>query len=467
MESHSLRVVPGGLEGQGYRAMRISRRAGESPLVFVLVAFEGPDPYARAGGLATRVVELSLSLGRVGFDTHLFFIGDPDLPGEERIRGSRLVLHRWCQWISQYHPEGAYDGEEGKYNDLTRSLPPYVHQHIIQPVVQAGRLVVVMAEEWQTAQAVCDLADLVRGSGLAERVLFLWNANHTYSFHRIDWGSLAERAMITTVSKYMKHTMQGLGVDPLVIPNGIPQRWLQPVDERDKMQLRAAAGSKTLLTKVARWSRDKRWLMAVEAVGLLKRRGLPVLLLTRGGPGDHEGEVLARARGLGLQVHKVNQPIVTVSDLAQALRNGWESEVICLDSFLGDSVRRALFASADGVLANSGMEPFGLVGLETMAVGGVPYTGCTGEDYVIPFHNAVMLETDDPREIARNVIALEEQPSRKEAIRTAGRRTARGWTWPKVIEHGLLSQLGRGTEARGLKLGSAIESVLSGLPRSA
>jgi glycosyltransferase involved in cell wall biosynthesis len=40
-----------------------------------------------------------------------------------------------------------------------------------------------------------------------------------------------------------------------------------------------------------------------------------------------------------------------------------------------------LFHSAAAVLANSHHEPFGLVGLETMAAGGVACIGYTGEDY--------------------------------------------------------------------------------------
>ncbi|HEX9867162.1 MAG TPA: hypothetical protein VGC99_00975 [Candidatus Tectomicrobia bacterium] len=72
----------------------------------VILSFEGPDPYAMAGGLGMRVDHLSRTLAEMGFPTHLFFIGDPTLPGEEARQGSQLILHRWCQWISQYYPRG-------------------------------------------------------------------------------------------------------------------------------------------------------------------------------------------------------------------------------------------------------------------------------------------------------------------------------------------------------------------------
>lgn len=61
---------------------------------FVILCFEGPDPYAMAGGLGMRVDHLSRTLAGMGFATHLFFIGDPKLPGEEARQGGQLILHR-------------------------------------------------------------------------------------------------------------------------------------------------------------------------------------------------------------------------------------------------------------------------------------------------------------------------------------------------------------------------------------
>src|SRR5688572_17441328 len=91
--------------------------------VFVLLSFEGSDPYSRAGGLGARVSGLASALAGEGYETHLFFIGAPDLPGYEVACDGNLHLHRWCQWISGYHGGGVYDGEEGKLNDWNRSLP--------------------------------------------------------------------------------------------------------------------------------------------------------------------------------------------------------------------------------------------------------------------------------------------------------------------------------------------------------
>lgn len=74
--------------------------------VFVVLSFEGPDPYSQAGGLGVRVSKLSQALAEQGYETHLFFVGDPEKEGMETAYEGRLILHRWCQWISEYHPFG-------------------------------------------------------------------------------------------------------------------------------------------------------------------------------------------------------------------------------------------------------------------------------------------------------------------------------------------------------------------------
>jgi hypothetical protein len=57
---------------------------------------------------------------------------------------------------------------------------------------------------------------------------------------------------------------------------------------------------------------------------------------------------------------------------------------------------RPFYAAADAVMANSGHEPFGLVGLEVMAAGGIVFTGTTGEEYTLGGRSAIALDTYIP-----------------------------------------------------------------------
>jgi glycosyltransferase involved in cell wall biosynthesis len=410
--------------------------------VFVIVSFEGKDPYSLAGGLGVRVTNLSEALADMGFPVHVFFIGDPKLPGEEVCQGGRLVLHRWCQWISQYHPNGVYDGEEDKLNDFNRSLPTYIVEHIAAPAISQGKLVAILGEEWQTTEAMCRISDLLYQRGLRDKAILFWNANNTLSFNRIDWGRLNYTTRITTVSRYMKHLMWGMGLNPLVIPNGIPKRLLQPVEEEKVQQLRRCLSidGGTVLAKVARWDPDKRWHMAVESVARLKQRGMRAVLLARGGIEPHGVEVLGRARSLGLTVCEAKSSDNSIESYFQSLQNSCQADVIDIKFHLPQDFLRIIYRASDAVLANSGHEPFGIVGLETMAAGGIAFTGSTGEDYAIPYHNAFVLETSDPREIEGYLMYLRECPDEGTRIRSEAQRTASYFTWEAAAEN-LISKL--------------------------
>lgn len=406
---------------------------------FHLVSFEGPDLYSRAGGIATRISGLAEALAEAGFDTHLWFVGDPDLPGVERK--GRLTLHRWCQWISRYHPGGVYEGEEGKWRDLSSSLPPFLFHDSLLPHLRSGGQGVVLAEEWQTANAVLHLDWLLREHGLRRQVTILWNANNTFSFDRIDWQSLAGAAVITTVSRYMKHLMRGFGVEALVIPNGLSAEALRPPERGAVAELRQRFRDRTVLSKVARWDPDKRWLLAIRTVGELKRQGWRPLLIARGGVEPHGTQVLQVAAAAGLRVVERWSDRPGVAGLLHMLDGINGVDIVSLRSRLDSESGRVLYRACSAVLANSGHEPFGLVGLETMAAGGVACTGCSGEDYVVPGRNALVLETENPRELVTLMEGLRANPERERAIRRAGQLTARHYTWVEIIQRTLLPRL--------------------------
>jgi glycosyltransferase involved in cell wall biosynthesis len=406
---------------------------------FHLLSFEGPDPYARAGGLASRVEGLAGALAGLGFETHLWFVGEPEAPGHER-RG-HLHLHRWCQWISRWHRGGVYDGEEGKREDYARSLPPWLWERHLAPHLAAGGHAVVLAEEWQTADALLHLDFLLRGARVRERATLLWNANNTFGFHRIAWPRLAAAATVTTVSRYMKGCMLDLGVDPVVIPNGLSSDAFDPPDARGVAELRRRFCDRTLLVKMARFDPDKRWLLAIRTVAELKRQGWRPLLVARGGSEAHGAEVRAAARAAGLRAaqRRAHQP--GAPGLVAALEDVGEADVVWLESFVRADARRTLFRAAHTVLANSGHEPFGLVGLEAMAAGGLACTGGSGEDYAVAGRNALVLQTSDPREFVGLYRRLRESPEEEQRMRRAGRSTARRYRWEEVLRREVLPRL--------------------------
>src|SRR5690349_3969629 len=126
-------------------------------------------------------------------------------------------------------------------------------------------------------------------------------------FHLVDFARVRFTQTLTTVSHWMKHMMWGWGCNPVVIPNGIPARWLEHHGEVEYLagRLRETLGQRPLLSKVARFDPDKRWLAAVEAVNEMRRMGMGPLFLMKGGIEPHGAEVLHHAETIGLKVHHV------------------------------------------------------------------------------------------------------------------------------------------------------------------
>lgn len=408
------------------------------PVRFVTIAFEGPDPCSHAGGLAVRVTNLTAALAASGAAVDHFFIGDPRLPPTERRAG--VTLHRNCQAITA-SPSGTelvpvYGEEERKIEDLCLTLPDSVAS-LVASDAAAGVSTVVLAEEWQTVWPLIAIHDRLVERGQRESVKLAWTANNRYGFERIDFGRLANAATIMTISRSMKQLMWGVGVNPLVVPNGLPDAAYAPVPEQAWTGLRAAVGPRPLLVKVGRWDPDKRWLMAIDAVARLRDRGDEAVLLARGWDGGAGGAAhydelrrFAAAQDLAWTVCSHVAELGPATHLGPSRGAG----VVEIAAPIDGAPLRTLYRAADAVLANSGFEPFGLVGLEAMAAAGIVITGSTGEEYVSPYRNGFALDTAESHEIVRCLDWLARDTRRAPALRAAARETALGYRWLSISE---------------------------------
>jgi glycosyltransferase involved in cell wall biosynthesis len=408
-------------------------------LDFVLLSFEGPDQYSMAGGLGVRMKELALELARQGHRTHLVFVGDPHLPAQESPTDN-LTLHRWGQWLSAHYPAGVYHGEEAKLGDWNDQLPGFVTSKLVAPAAAEGRLTAILAEEWHTAYSTCQISDRLWAEGLRDKAVILWNANNVMGFDRIDWRRLDFCSQITTVSRYMKHVMWEKAINPLVIPNGIPSDRIRSAPAEEVARLKAAFKDREIVFKIGRFSPDKRWNMAVSAVAEEKRRGRDVAMVVRGGVEPHGMEVLANARDQGLHVSDIKLP-KDPGEALDALSAAPRADVYNIASFMSDELITTLYSGSDAVLANSGHEPFGLVGLEVMGAGGIAFVGSTGEDYAVPFLNSVVLDTDDPSEINIALDFLRRHPEVAARMRSDAQETSRSFSWENVIVDNLVGKL--------------------------
>jgi glycosyltransferase involved in cell wall biosynthesis len=179
-------------------------------------------------------------------------------------------------------------------------------------------------------------------------------------------------------------------------------------------------------------------MMAAEAVVRLKGLGIPVLWLMRGGIEPHGRDVLSYLEWAGLHVAPVaadtRRP--DVADCFELLRRYIYvgADVLNLNFFVPEEFVRIMYAGCAATLANSGHEPFGLVGLEVMAAGGVAVVGSTGEDYALSLQNALVTETPDPGELVEYLLELRRNPALADRLRAAGHATAEEFIWPRVLE---------------------------------
>ena len=396
----------------------------------VLVAFEGPDRYSFVGGLATRMTDLAEALVARGHRVRHIFIGDPRQPHVE-MKDDGLVLERWGQWISAFHPKDVYDGEEGKYADFSRTVPPHLAD-LAAEAERRGERTVFLFEDWQTAAAAIGAATICRARGL--HAPMFWNANNTYGFGRVDFPVLRRLVNITTISRYMRMELLKVDVESAILPNGIADRWLKSVPASDPVALRESFGERPTYVKVARFDPDKRWLWAIDAIAAMRDAGMRPRFIMRGSRSDYSDVIGARIRARGLNVDRLALPsTASARDLGSAISTT-TGEIVFLDFFIAERTLRALYASADGVLANSEKEPFGLVGLEVMACGGIAYVGRTGEDYAVPFGNAVVMQSEDPRELITAHETLRSRPELVTTLRSEGRATAKRFAWPRILE---------------------------------
>ena len=396
----------------------------------VLVAFEGPDRYSFVGGLATRMNDLAAALVARGHRVRHLFVGDPRQPHVEQ-RDDGEVLERWGQWISAFHPKDVYDGEEGKYADFSRTVPPHLAD-LASEAERRGERTVMLFEDWQTAAAAIGAATICRSRGV--RAPMFWNANNTYGFGRVDFPLLRRLVSITTISRYMRMELLKVDVESAILPNGIADRWLKPIPPTDPAVLRKSFGGRPTFVKVARFDPDKRWLWAIDATAAMRDAGMRPRFIMRGSRSDYADTIGARIRARGLDVDRLALPsTATARDLAAAIATT-TGDVVFLDFFIAERTLRALYAAADGVLANSEKEPFGLVGLEVMSCGGIAYVGRTGEDYAVPFGNAVVMQSDDPRELIAAHATLRDRPELASQLRADGRATAKRFAWPRILD---------------------------------
>jgi len=417
-----------------------------SNTVFVVLCFEGPDDYSMAGGLGDKINHLTNRLADMGFVVHHIFIGDPGMDGVELRKEGKLILHRWCQWISEIHRNGVYDGERWKFDDFTKSVPPFVVQDLVHPAVSAGKQVVILGEEWQTAEAMCCIHDLLHMYRLRDKVKMFWNANELYGFEQVDWEYLSRATTITVVREHMKQILLEKGINPVVIANGIPEVLLEEGNQANISQIRKMVGTDVIFSKVSRWRQDRGWKAAVDAIHKLNNGGESASLLACVGVETDRKRIAHQLVSYGMGMKSISLEMNYKKSYLGATPEGDSTpyfEALSVGSKKADVFNLAfpvplpflsgLYRASDVVLAKSDHDPFAL-DMEAMAAGAVVFVGRKAEGHIKHMYNAVVLDKYTADEILFYTGYLRMHPEKREMIRAAAKETAKQHTWKEVVK---------------------------------
>ena len=86
-------------------------------------------------------------------------------------------------------------------------------ENIIRPAIAQGKTHRGSGRRMASGETMCRLSDLLYNESLRDKAILFWNANNTFSFHRINWGRLNYATTITTISRYMKQIMERMGLN--------------------------------------------------------------------------------------------------------------------------------------------------------------------------------------------------------------------------------------------------------------
>ena len=141
-----------------------------------------------------------------GYDTHLWFVGEPDLAGHEsrgQLAAAPLVP------VDQPLPPARRlrrRGRQGAATTPRRCRRIWFARRCSRTFARRPRRGPGRGVAHRRRRAAPRLA-AARRRGFGDSVTILWNANNTFGFERIDWPRLRRAAIITTVSRYMSHCM--------------------------------------------------------------------------------------------------------------------------------------------------------------------------------------------------------------------------------------------------------------------
>jgi len=360
-------------------------------------------PPHTVGGLARHVYDLSCALAAQGMNVHVI-TNHPEGTGQEYQYWNGVHVHRVATYQSESEPRD--------FSDWAFQLNLVLYEYACRLNKELGGFDLVHAHDWLVAYAASSLKNRCRLPLLTTIHATEHGRNrgiHTPAqryIHQVEWWLTHESQKVICCSNYMEgeiKTIFNLPRDKIrTIPNGVNPDNLKPEPFSEDWRLKFARPQEKMVLYVGRLVKEKGVDTLVEAIPHIVRE-YPGVKFVIAGRGPHQGEIMKKARELGIE------------------------EYMVFSGFVQDEDRNRLYACSDVAVFPSCYEPFGIVAIEAMAAGTPLVVGDTGGFREIVEHqvDGLKFNPGDVKDLAQCIIRLLKEERLAENLRLSG--------WQKVV----------------------------------
>ncbi len=380
----------------------------------VLLSWEYPPRII--GGLGRHVYHLATSMAEQGVEVHVVTKDHPGAPDYEESGG--VKIHR----VVNYPPDIAQE----EWVPWTLQFNVALLEKAVALINELKRVNVIHAHDWLVAHAAASLKHAYRIPLVATIHATEYGRHQGHLpgpmnklIHQIEWWLTFESSRTICCSQYMMEQITDIFELPHdkveVIPNGIDHESFKRDVSVDLYRKKYVPAGDKLVFFVGRLVYEKGVQTVIEAMPLILKR-IPNVTFVVAGSGPHLNELKSLAGDFGL------------SDKVR-FTGHMDTDGLC-----------AFYKSADLTVVPSLYEPFGMVVLESMAMGTPTIVADTGglSEIVVHEETGLKFEPGNPDSLADAMLrVLEDAGLSRRITEDATAYMGETYNWDRIARHTL------------------------------
>lgn len=380
----------------------------------VLLSWEYPPRII--GGLGRHVYHLATSMAEQGVEVHVVTKDHPGAPDYEESGG--VKIHR----VVNYPPDIAQE----EWVPWTLQFNVALLEKAVALINELKRVNVIHAHDWLVAHAAASLKHAYRIPLVATIHATEYGRHQGHLpgpmnklIHQIEWWLTFESSRTICCSQYMMEQITDIFELPHdkveVIPNGIDHESFKRDVSVDLYRKKYVPAGDKLVFFVGRLVYEKGVQTVIEAMPLILKR-IPNVTFVVAGSGPHLNELKSLAGDFGL------------SDKVR-FTGHMDTDGLC-----------AFYKSADLTVVPSLYEPFGMVVLESMAMGTPTIVADTGglSEIVVHEETGLKFEPGNPDSLADAMLrVLEDAGLSRRITEDAKAYMGETYNWDRIARQTL------------------------------